>query len=147
MTTISPTTFAEAIADQLAGVLRSIHLHYTEQVGPAIAAAVDQRDFDRARQIMADAEYIIDVAEQAVRAIGMPSGPRPFSDAIGSLVSELVDTAGLDEILEDIDPERLANADRMVAELRESGNWTDEEEADRQLDTITRAAKYPEPQR
>jgi hypothetical protein len=140
--TTTPTAFAVSIADQLARVLQAIHVHYADQVGPAVSAATDHRHFGPARQLVADSEYIADEVERIVKSVS--ATPRLFSDALGTVVSELVRSGEVDGVLEDLDPERLANEDRLVAELRESGNWTDDEEADRQLDMAERAARYPQ---
>jgi hypothetical protein len=140
--TTTPTTFAETAADQLGRVLQAIHAHYADQVAPAITAAIDHRDFDQARQLCADSEYIANEVERIVKDFG--GDPKDFGDGLGAVVMALLGTVEVDCVLEDIDPERLANVDRIIDGLRESGNWTDDDEAKHQLDTAERAANYPE---
>lgn len=143
---LPPTTFAATIADQLARVLQAIHVHYADQIAPGLAAAVDHRHFEPARQLVADAEYIANAVERIVEAGGFsPRGP--FSDGLGAVVMELVGTGPVDSVLEDIDPERLANDERMIAELKALGNWTDDDDTKHQLDMAERAARYPQVQR
>jgi hypothetical protein len=138
-----PSAFAVSIAGQLGSVLRSIHANYADQVAPAISAAIDRRDFDRARHLCTDSEYIANEVERILEAAGFsPRGQ--FSDGLGAVVMELIGTGPVDSVLEDIDPERHANDEQMIARLRESGNWTDDDQAKHQADMAERAAGYPQ---
>lgn len=142
MSTIEPTPFAVSIAEQLARVLQMIHVHYSDQTAPTISTAVEHRHFGPARQLCADSEFIANEVERIVEAAGInPRGP--FSDGLGAVVMELIGSGPVDSVLEDIDPERHANDQRMIDGLRESGNWTDDDEAQHRLDMAERAARYP----
>lgn len=143
MTTIQPTAFAVSIAEQLARVLQAIRIHYGDQLAPAISAATDHRHFAPARQLCADSEFIANEVERIVEAAGInPRGH--FSDGLGAVVMELIGSGPVDSVLEDIDPERHANDEQLIAGLRESGNWSDDEEAAHRLEMAERAARYPQ---
>jgi hypothetical protein len=142
MTATQPTAFAVSIADQLARVLQAIRIQYDDQVAPAISAAIDHRHFAPARQLCADSEFIANEVDRVLGAGGVKA--RQFSDGLGAVVMELIGSGEVDSVLEDIDPERLANTDQIVDRLRESGNWSDDDQAQHQLDMAERAARYPE---
>jgi hypothetical protein len=144
--TISPTPFAVSIADQLGRVLQALRIQYSDQIAPAASAAAEHRHFAPARQIIADADYIASEVERIVADSGAIRDIVGSGGAIGDLVYDLVDVGEITKVLDDIDPERLANDERIVTRLRESGNWTDEDEAAYQIDQAERAASYPQVQ-
>ncbi len=141
MTTITPTPFAEAINSQLVEVLRAIHDHYIDQVAPALSAMIDHHDFGPARQLIADVEHIVTAGDLVVVGNLRPS------DILGDLMYELVNTSKIGEVLDDIDPERLANEEQQITRLRDGGHWSDEEEALWQAEKAASDAKYPQVQR
>jgi hypothetical protein len=159
--TTKPSAAAERLALDLERVLDAIRAHFVGRSEPSISAVFDRRDFEPARQISADVEHIANAtdrikatlqADETYRIAAMrceeylDDGRRPgrFNDAIGNAIFELAGTSPVTACLEMFDPERHANDDQLAARLRESGNWSDDVEADCQLDMAERAARLPE---
>jgi hypothetical protein len=44
-------------------------------------------------------------------------------------------------VLDNLDPEQAANEERIIANLRSGGNWTDDDEAVHQLERAEAAAR------
>jgi hypothetical protein len=159
--TTTPSATAERLALDLERVLDSIRAHFVGRSEPAISAVFYQRDFEPARQISADVEHIANAtdrikatlkADETYRIAAMrceeylDDGRRPgrFSDEIAGAIFELAGTGPVTACLDMFDPERLANDDQLAARLRESGKWSDDDEAERQLDMAERAARLPD---
>ena len=142
--TTTPSAAAEQLATELATVLDAIHAHFAGQTGPAFAAAVEQRDFEHARQVVADSEHIAGFVNTRFDGVlDDPLSRMNFSDGSSNAVFELAGTMPIDSMLEDLDPERRANLDRIITELRVAGEWSDDDDAASERERTASEAKYP----
>ena len=142
--TTTPTEAATQLRDALAEVLDAIHAHFVDKVEPAISAAINLRDFEPGRQLIADVDHI--TAAVDVTRFGKTADTRSmmeFSDDVATAIFGLAGIFPIGAVLEDIDPERLANGERLIAQLRAAGRWSDADDVKVSHERAEIAARYP----
>ena len=143
--TTTPSDAATRLHDDLATMLDAIHAHFADQVEPAISAAIEHRDFGPGRRLLADVECITAAVDATLfsKTVVDRCSMMHFSDGLCGAIFELSGTNPVDAVLEDIDPERLANDERNIAQLRAAGRWSDVDDVKTALERAETAARYP----
>ena len=142
--TTTPSDAATRLHDGLTTVLDAIHAHFADQVEPAISAAIEHRDFGPGRRLIADVDCITDAVDATRFAKTAPDtrSMAQFDDGICWAIYELAGIFSVNAVFDDLDPERLANDERNIAELRASGHWSDADDVKVALERAETAARY-----
>ena len=128
---------ARDVGTALASVLALLHNWMSPLVTPALNAAVDHHDFTSARAIIADLDTVARAVEHAVLdRTGIKL------DDLDIIVFSLVDTTALEDVLDALDPERVAREDKRIVELRASGNWTEADQAVHEVERLEAAMRF-----
>ena len=142
--TTTPTEAATMLREQLVEVLDAIHAHFVDKIGPAISAAINLRDFEPGRRLIADVDCITDAVDATRFAKTAPDTHSMvhFDDGICGAIYELTDIHPVNAVLDDLDPKRLANDEQNIAKLRAAGCWSDADVAEAAAERAETVARY-----